>query len=462
MNKITAHPPQKSLKRVLGIFGFFAAAIGGAASQTSIVSLLKVAGIGGGTFFVAFIIALILSLCYICSYCELSIMMPKAGGISTYTAVSMGRFPAIVATLVGSVGPAVFAAPAEFLLFDYLLHMMYPGIMAHPSLIFWTIFTVLNIMGVNIFSSVQKVLTYVMLTALVVTGVYGLGFAGAGGLPASAIMYGAIHINGSILSLVMLALWPLIGCESVCTLVEETKRPERNLPGGLFIALLALFAGFFIYALAGVRVLPASQLAASDIPHWLLAQALFGKAGRVAILVLGITTTSIGMNASVAWQARLLFGMGHNHQLPAIFKKIHSRWRTPWVSLLTIYLLGAGALLIVGNMPDFITIMIISASSTYLLVYIIANIDVIILRFKYPNFVRPFKTPFYPLPQILAIIGMGYAVIYNSPSAQLAAKVYINTAVLVAVSVVYGFFRVRYYMKKPLFEAEPIEQAISE
>ena len=124
MNNAKADPPQKSLKRVLGIFGIFAAAIGGAASQTSVVSLLKVAGIGGGAFFVAFIVALLLALCYLCSYSELSIMMPKAGGISTYTAVSMGHFRAIVTTLVGSIGPAIFAAPAEFLLFDYLLKVM--------------------------------------------------------------------------------------------------------------------------------------------------------------------------------------------------------------------------------------------------------------------------------------------------------------------------------------------------
>lgn len=450
MNYATADPKQKSLKRVLGIFGIFAAAIGGAASQTSIVSLLKVAGIGGGAFLVAFIVALLLALCYLCSYSELSIMMPKAGGISTYTAASMGHFPAIVTTLVGSIGPAVFAAPAEFLLFDYLLKVMYPSIMAHPSLVFWTIFTVLNIIGVDIFSSVQKILSYGMLIALVITGFYGFGFNGAKGIPMPAIIHGAIHINASILPLIMLALWPLIGCEAVCTLVEETKRPEKSLPGGLFIAVIVLYAAYAIYAFAGIRVLPASRFAASDIPHWLLAQALFGKTGRIAILVLGVTTTSVGMNASVAWQARLLFGMGHHHQLPSIFKKVHPKWRTPWVSLLTIYLLGAGALLLFGSMPDFITIMIISASSTYLLVYIVANIDVIILRFKYPTFTRPFKTPLYPLPQILAIIGMGYAVIYNSPSADLAAKVYINSAVLVGIAAVYGFFRVRYsrYFKR--------------
>jgi amino acid transporter len=106
--------------------------------------------------------------------------------------------------------------------------------------------------------------------------------------------------------------------------------------------------------------------------------------------------------------------------------------------------------------------MIISASSAFLMVYIIAHINVIVLRFKYPHFKRPFRTPWYPLPQIIGIAGMVYALIYNSPSAALANKVYINSAVLVGAAVIYAFFRVKYVMKTRLFKPEPIEQAISD
>jgi amino acid transporter len=154
--------------------------------------------------------------------------------------------------------------------------------------------------------------------------------------------------------------------------------------------------------------------------------------------------------------------MSHHHQLPAVFKTIHTKWRTPWVSLITIYILSSASLLLFDNMPGFILIMIISASSAFLVVYIIAHINVIILRFKYPGFKRPFKTPLYPLPQIIGIAGMIYALIYNSPSAALANKVYINSAVLVGVAVIYALFRVKYKMKKGLFEAEPIQEAIAD
>ncbi len=460
-NKPAPHTDIK-LKRALGVFAVFAAALGGAASQTSIVGLLNAAGIGGGTFLLAFLIALLLAISYVMSFSELSVMMPKAGGMSTYTAVSFGHFPAIIVTLVGTIGPAIFAAPAEFLLLDKLMHVMYPGIMAHPSLILWTLFTILNILGVNIFSGAQKILSYVMLIALVVIGFYGFGFDSAKGVPMQEIWHGFKLVNAGLFSLIMLAVWPLVGLESTCTLAEETKNPGKNMPGGLFLALGALFVAYFIYAFGAIKVMPAKDLATSEIPHWLFAQAMFGKAGRIIILILGIATTSVGMNGTIAAQGRLLFGMSHHHQLPPVFKSVHPKWRTPWVSLITIYVLSSASLLLFGNMPGFILIMIISASSAFLMVYIIAHINVIVLRFKYPHFKRPFKTPWYPLPQVIGIAGMVYALIYNSPSAALANKVYINSAVLVGAAVIYAFFRVKYVMKNRLFKPEPIEQAISD
>src|ERR1700712_150794 len=87
------------LEKVLGLTSLFVITIGLVVSQTSVVSILQGAGLGGGTFFVAILIAFIITLCYISTYSELALMMPKAGSISTYTAVSIGHFPAIIAAV---------------------------------------------------------------------------------------------------------------------------------------------------------------------------------------------------------------------------------------------------------------------------------------------------------------------------------------------------------------------------
>jgi amino acid transporter len=104
--------------------------------------------------------------------------------------------------------------------------------------------------------------------------------------------------------------------------------------------------------------------------------------------------------------------------------------------------------------------LVISAASCYLLTYIIAHIDLIVLRNKYPDHARPFKSRWFALLQIIGIAGMIYAFINNSPTPAVRLKVYINAAIFIGVTGVFAFYCVKYKMKKNLFERVKIEQAI--
>jgi amino acid transporter len=106
--------------------------------------------------------------------------------------------------------------------------------------------------------------------------------------------------------------------------------------------------------------------------------------------------------------------------------------------------------------------LIISSASCWLLTYIIAHIDLIVLRNKYPKHQRPFKSPMFPLLQVMGIAGMAYAFFNNAPTPELRLKVYINTALFIGIIAVFAFFWLKYIVKKPLFEREPIEQAIKD
>lgn len=55
-----------------------------------------------------------MTMCYATTFAELSLMTPKAGGISTYTLASIGHFPAIIATLSGYVIPNILRLPVWY------------------------------------------------------------------------------------------------------------------------------------------------------------------------------------------------------------------------------------------------------------------------------------------------------------------------------------------------------------
>ncbi len=454
--------PTTNLKRVLGFPALFVIAVGVVTAQSCFVSTLQGAGIGGANFFIALLVGFVLTLCYVSTYSELSLMMPKAGSISTYTAVAMGHFPAIVASIAGYLAPIIFGGPAELLLVDYILDVAYPGVFSHVGLFLLVSLTIFNLLGINIFSTIQNILTYTMLVVLFVVGIAGFSSANATGASSTELIQQIAHVDMGVFSLVVLAIWAFLSIEFVCPLIEETKRPEKNIPRTMFAAAVVILIVHSLIAYAGMRQVPANNLADSDIPHWILVNTLFGNTGRLIIAVITITTTAGFINTVLATLPKMFYGMAHNKQLPVAFMKIHPKFQSPWVGILFIAASIAIPLLLLSKSKDVLITLVISSATIWLLTYIIAHINVIALRKKYPNFNRPYKSTLYPLPQIIGIAGMGFAIIKNAPSDELTTKVYTNTVIFVGITATYAFFWIRYKMKKGLFETEPIEQALSD
>ena len=450
----------KGLKKVLGLKSLFIITMGIVVSQSSVVSILQGAGLGGGTFFIAIFIAFIIALCYISTYSELALMMPKAGSISTYTAVSIGHFPAIVAALTAYVAPTVFGSLAELLLLQNVINAISSEYFTNIALsVVWT-FTLLNIFGIDLFASVQSIISFTMLVTLLVIGFVGLGTFNSNGTPPAQVIQDIIHPNASVFTLVLVALWPFIAFEMVCDFIEEAKNPAKHIPKAMFFACIVLLFAYSLVAFVAMKLVSADQLSSTDIPHLVLGEAIFGDVGRIIILVLSITTTCGFISTSFATTPRLLYGMAHHKQLPPIFMRLHSKWRTPWFGILVLATIISIAILFFKKSTDGLLMLVISGASCYLLSYIITHVDLMVLRKKYPNYPRSYKSPLFPLLQIVGIIGMIYAFINNSPTPELRLNVFINVAIFIGVTGIFAFFWVKFKMKKGLIEPEAIEQAL--
>lgn len=457
MNTSLKSNTNAGLKRVLTFPSLFIIAIGVVTAQSCIVSTLQGAGAGGGSFFIALGIAFILTLCYVSTYAELSLMMPKAGSISTYTTVAIGNFPAIIASLAGYLAPVIFGGPAELLLVDYILEVVYPGSFSHIGLCILILLTLFNILGINLFSTIQNILTTTMLVTFFVVAFVGLHPSGSNGLQASAIWQGFTGNNTGVFSLVILAIWAFLSIEFVCPLIEETKLPEKNIPKTMFAAAFLILILHCVLAYAGMQQVNGEVLANSNIPHWELVKHLFGNASKLIITVATITSTAGVINSLIATIPRMLYGMAQQNQLPKPFLKLHRRFKTPWVGMITLSLLMGLPLFLLVNKKDMLATLVISSASIWLLTYIIAHVNVIVLRYTYPNAHRPFKSKFFPLLQIVGILGMGFAIIKNAPSTEMTKNIYFNIAIFLAITTLYAVLWVLFKMKKRLFETEPME-----
>ncbi|MCO7568982.1 APC family permease [Pseudomonas chlororaphis] len=444
------------LRRVLGLGSLVSVAVGLVVSQGVMVLMLQGAGMAGLGFFIPLLLAYLLALTYALSFSELALMVPRAGSLSSYTEVAIGHFPAILATFSGYMVVAMFALSAELLLLDLIIGKVYPGALP-PMLVAYGVlgtFTALNLLGIDVFARLQTVLAVVMVVILLTLGLGAIGSPQANlQLP---LDQGWNPMEVGALALAAMAIWGFVGAEFVCPLVEETRRPERNVPRSMIIGLSIIFLVITLYCLGALLCIPREQLASHPLPHFLFATTVFGEAGKLFLVGAVITATCSTVNSSLAALPRMLYGMAQNGQAFPQFKRLSLRTRTPWVAVLFIAALTGLPILILGQDPDSISLLLLAAALAWLLAYIIVHIDVIALRRRYPDAPRPFRSPFYPWPQVLGIVGMLFAIYHVSPSPEMTARIFGSAGVVLGVISLIAVVWIKWVMRKPLFVPEPL------
>jgi APA family basic amino acid/polyamine antiporter len=101
-------------------------------------------------------------------------------------------------------------------------------------------------------------------------------------------------------------------------------------------------------------------------------------------------------------QSRVFYSMAHDGLLPKWAGAVHPRFRTPWISTITVGVFVAffGALLPINILGELVSI-------GTLLAFVIVCAGIWMLRKKRPDMPRPFKTPWVPFVPIMGILVSG-------------------------------------------------------
>ncbi|MDR2239076.1 MAG: APC family permease [Zoogloeaceae bacterium] len=425
--------------KALPLTALIATAVGVVVVQSTMITMLNGAGIGGLNFLIAIGVSALLALTYVLSFAELALMLPRAGSVSAYTQAALGPGLAIVATLSGYVAVALLGIPAELILVDNLLARVAPGLIAalpYPSLVLLLLFCLLNLRGIDLFAHIQSALVAIMFGGLFLIGIAGLA-GGASDPVASPAPAAAIGFSAPLaLSLVALAFWGLVGLEFVCPMIADARNPARNLPRAMLTGLILIVAVYGVFCLAGIAVLPAETLTAAT-PHIDLALAIFGPAAKIAFAVLAILGSATLLNTVLASVSRMIQGMAQSGQLPAWLGRENAR-RAPAPALIAFAVAIAAVRAPLGMDASSILTLTVAAAGCWLVAYMIVHLDHIILRLRLPQRARPFRSPLFPLPQVLGILGMGYVFLHIAPTPELARPIYRNVAIMLGVTLVYS------------------------
>jgi len=451
----------EGLKRgVLGFPSLLASAVGLVVASSTLVMLGQGMGIAGYGFIMATMIALVLMIFQAFTFSELALMMPRAGSVSSYTEIAMGHFPAIMSVLSGYVLVQCLAGAGELAIAGIILNkILFPSVPATTiAIIVLLTLTALNMLGVDIFAAFQVGFTAVMIFTLLLLGF--AGFFGRGSPNVHNVSPGMGVMN--VMSLVSLGIWLVIGAEFTTSLVEEAKNPKKHLPLAMICGLLIIAFCQLFYGLSSMKYSPLDKLAASPIPHVDLAEAILGRAGLYWVALASFCATASTINTVMAAVPRMLYGMAHAGQVPAIFKWLHPRFKTPWAGIIFMAIVPFAMLASGIATVDAIVTLVVASAFCWIVTYIISHIDLIILRSKYSDLPRPFRAPLYPVPQILGIAGLIVVLLNIFPDPVLKIRIYKYALLFLLGAGIYAFLWCKLKMKKGLFKPVPYKVALEE
>jgi amino acid transporter len=144
------------------------------------------------------------------------------------------------------------------------------------------------------------------------------------------------------------------GLELVSAMSEEVRNPQKTLPRAV-IAAGGMIAGIYVLGtLAVLSLVPAEAVSTtSGVFHAITAGSVALKIGLLGILAAILVTAGNagGVGSTVAGIARVPFVVGIDRYLPAAFGKIHTRWKTPYVSIL-VQAGVSGAILLISQINE--------------------------------------------------------------------------------------------------------------
>ncbi len=407
------------LKRDLGLGDCLLLSIGGMVGSAIFVFPGTTGLLVGSAAVLAWAAAGVLMLAIALIYTELTLAFPEAGGPAVYPYETFGGNPTVRAffsylegvsyTLGWTFGITVSALAIA----DYLA-ILAPGASGHTVPIALSAIALafgVNLVGVNVTSRTNLVLSAVVLTVLV--AFVGLGLADADPayyesfLPTRPVRFFAA---------VQVAITAYGAWTAIPAAAEEIRRPAWTVPRAIVLSILltTLLYGAVLAALHGV--VPADEFvegtavvtaplgaAATAIGLPLFERYLLPLGAVVAIF----TTMLVGTLSA----GRTLLAMGRKGSLPEQFAAVSSRFQVPWVGLLGVALL-AGTMALVPRY--FYQLLVISAIVGTGVPYAINIVAFVGLRRYRTDVTPPFRAPGgLALPSVaflvlgVAMVGLG-------------------------------------------------------
>jgi len=397
---------------VLGTPALFATAYGNVGSSIY-YALGLVAGIALGLTPLVFVISGLIFAATAATYAEGTVRYPEAGGSSSFARHAFNELVSFGAAWAQMLNYVITIAISAFFVPHYL-SIFWSPLRENPwdivgGVVVVVVLVLLNIVGIqeaarlNIFLAVIDFATQLLLV------IVGFALIFDPHLVFSAnIHWGVAPTWQSFFLAIPIAMIAYTGIETVSNLAEEARDPPRDIPRAISWVAIAVFAIYFTLPLIALSALPVQKAVNGGyqtllglppdqggfendpvlglVEHLGLHGSVL-SAAKVYVGILASTILFIATNAGVIGASRITYAMSSYRQLPEVFRRLHPKFKTPWLSLVVF----AGIIPIVVLLPGRTTFLGDMYAFGAMLSFTVAHLSVIALRMHTRNDPEAFK-----------------------------------------------------------------------
>jgi ethanolamine permease len=421
---------KRKLKRSAGVWGLWGLGIAAVISGDFSGWNVGLSTTGWGALLLAMILITIMFFTMVFSIAEMSAAMPHTGGAYSFARAGMGPWGGFITGLAETVEYVVTTAVVVWfsgVYADSALSAL-TGV-SLPNYVWWVILYVVFI-GLNTLGAAIG-FRFALIVALISIGVIAF-FAiaalasgsvdfsrlldfGPGGSTGEFLPFGA----GAILFALPFAIWFFLGIEELPLAAEEAHNPQKDIPKASVLGVITLAVLGFVVLILNPAVTGTAEITASpglDEPLLHGFRAILGEDLAAVLALFALIGLLASLQGIMFAYGRNMYSLSRAGYYPK-FLSLTGKRQTPWVALLVGGILGflvlVTVLIIIPSAnPDAAG----TASGVILLIavfgavisYIMQMVSFVVLRRRFPNASRPYKSPTGVVGAVIAgIIAFG-------------------------------------------------------
>jgi ethanolamine permease len=406
---------KRGLRRYAGVWSLWALGVGAVISGDFFGWNFGLATGGFGGLLIATILITIMYAGLCLCIAEMSPALPHTGGAYSFARTTMGPWGGFITGLGENMEYVVTPAVIVVGIGGYLGAIFGTGPELEP--LWWALayalFVGLNIVGV------EATFRFTVFITLVSLGILLVFFVGALPLfswdqalnitpdPGQSVWLpkGWMGIAASL----PFAIWFFLAIEQLPLAAEEAHSPERDMPRGILLGLLTLVITAFLTLFLNAGIAPgAAAVGTTDEPLFLAFKTIFGEGIGARILALVAVAGLIASFHGIIYAyGRNIYSLSRAGYFPRWLSLTHTSRKTPHVALIVGAVIGYGVALILHFLPQDSSVgamLLNMAVFGAVISYIMQCVAFIILRRRFAELARPYRSPLGELGALIALL----------------------------------------------------------